>query len=286
MRKLGLACLCALTVLVQAARAGAADGGDAPTAVLGLEALEGAPDSVAAEITDALRQRIAATKGFQLVQGKDLVEVKLVFSCPDEAPACMSQAGKSMGASKLVFGNVKRVGGDFLVTLKLLDVNRGTVESWAAETVPKKKAEPSVYRSLAPAWLATLTGKAAGGSLSVRANVSGAAVSLDGTRVGLTSTEPVTIADVAAGRHEVAVEKSGYTTTKQEFTLAAGQSLPLSLTLSPVSVEVPRPDSGKAGEGGTSEPSGGGEGPSLTRTGFWVALVGTLASAGLALKFG
>ena len=52
------------------------------------------------------------------------------------------------------------------------------------------------------------------------------------------------INDVAPGRHEVAVEKSGYTTTKQEFTLAAGQSLPLSLALSPVSVEVPRPEPG------------------------------------------
>ena len=77
---------------------------------------------MAAEITDALRQRVAATKGYQLLQGKDLVEVKLVFACPDAAPACMSQAGKSLGASKLIFGNVKRAGNDYQVTLKLLDV--------------------------------------------------------------------------------------------------------------------------------------------------------------------
>ena len=60
----------------------------------------------------------------QLLQGKDLVEVKLVFACPDEAPACMSQAGKSLGATKLVFGNVKQAGNDYQVTLKMLDVNR------------------------------------------------------------------------------------------------------------------------------------------------------------------
>src|SRR4051812_31335670 len=84
-----------------------AQSGDISTAVLGFEALDGAPDNVGAEITDALRQRVAATKGYQLVQGKDLVEVKLVFSCPDEAPACMAQAGKSMGATRLIFGNVK-----------------------------------------------------------------------------------------------------------------------------------------------------------------------------------
>ena len=74
-------------------------------------------------------------------------------------------------------------------------------------------------------------------------------------RWGRRAAAPSSIPDVAPGRHEVTVEKSGYTTTKQEFTLAAGQSLPLSLTLSPVSVEVPRPEGGKSIEiGGTGEP--------------------------------
>ena len=101
---------------------------------------------------------------------------------------------------------------------------------------------------MAPAWLAKLSGKG-GGSIQVRANFPGAAVSLDGTQVGTTGANPVVINDVAPGRHEVAVEKSGYTTTKQEFTLAAGQSLPLNLDLSPVSVEVPRPEAGRPAEG-------------------------------------
>jgi hypothetical protein len=268
------------------ARAGEAD---APTVVLGLEALAGAPDSVAAEITDALRQRVAAAKGFQLLQGKDLVEVKLVFACPDEAPACMSAAGKSLGASKLIFGNVKQAGSDYQVTLKLLDVNRAVVESFTADTIPKKRAEPSALRALAPGWMAKLTGKG-GGSIQVRANFHDAAVSLDGTHVGTTGTAPVVINDVAPGHHEIAVEKSGYTTTKQEFTLAAGQTLPLNLTLSPVSVEVPRPEGAGAAGSLSLTPSGEpvDEGGShmLTRAGFWVAAVGALASAGLALKFG
>ena len=126
-----------LTAAGLPSRARAADAGDAPRPCSGIEPLEGAPDAVAAEITDALRQRVAATKGYQLLQGKDLVEVKLVFACPDAAPACMSQAGKSLGADKLIFGNVKRAGNDYQVTLKLLDVSRAVVESFTAETVPQ-----------------------------------------------------------------------------------------------------------------------------------------------------
>ena len=260
---------------------------DSPTVVLGLEALGGSPDSIAAEITDALRQRVAAAKGFQLLQGKDLVEVKLVFACPDEAPACMSQAGKSLGASKLIFGNVKQAGSDYQVTLKLLDVSRAVVEAFTTDMIPKKRADPSGLRSLAPGWMTKLTGKG-GGAITVRANFPDAAVSLDGTHVGTTGSSPVVINDVAPGKHEVAVEKSGYTTTKQEFSLAAGQSLPLNLTLSPVSVEVPRPESGAVAalQEGPGEPLDDGGAHALTRTGFWVAVVGTLASASLALRFG
>src|SRR5258708_40199321 len=120
------------------------------------------------------------------------------------------------------------------MALKLLDVNKVAVETWATEAVSRRKAEPSVFRSLAPSWLSKLTGKGAGGSLQIRANVAGAAVALDGTRVGVTGPDPVAVAEVTPGRHEVAVEKSGYTTAKQEFSLAAGQSLPPSLSLSAV----------------------------------------------------
>jgi hypothetical protein len=271
-----------------------AQSAEVSTAVLGFEAIDGAPDNVAAEITDALRQRVAATKGYQLVQGKDLVEVKLVFSCPDEAPACMAQAGKSMGATRLIFGNVKRSGTDYQVTIKQLDVNRAAVESWATESVPRRRAEPSVFRSLAPAWIAKLSGKGASGSLQIRANVQGAAVSLDGTRVGVTGTQPVVINDVSPGHHEVSVEKSGYTNTKQEFTLAAGQSLPLSLALSPVSVEVgnaPAPPEEtppvlikRPAEAPPPSPEGGSS-HKLSRVSFWVAIVATFATAGAGLKF-
>jgi hypothetical protein len=272
-------------------RSAAAEAGT-PTAVLGFEPLDGVPDALAADVTDALRQRVAATKDYQLLQGKDLVEVKLVFACPDEAPACLSQAGKSLGASKLIYGNVKKTGGDFQVTVKLLDVNRAVVESFTTDTVAGGRANATALRQLAPIWLAKLSGKGSG-TISVRANFPGAAVSLDATRVGVTGTAPVVVSDVSPGKHEVAVEKSGYTTTKQEFTLAAGQSLPLTLDLSPVSVEVPKPEQGGGGAA-THPPAGGGETPGENeggsragaRIGFWVAVAGTVASGVLALKFG
>jgi hypothetical protein len=93
--------------------------------VLGLEPAAGAPEAVATAVTEALRQRVTSSTGYRLVPGKDLVEVKLVFSCPDEAPPCMTQAAQSIGSAKIIFGNVQPVGTDaFIVTLKLLDAER------------------------------------------------------------------------------------------------------------------------------------------------------------------
>jgi hypothetical protein len=288
LRELGTVVL--LLASLPALRAAAAESTEIPTVVLGLEAIDGTPESLAADITDALRQRVAATNDYQLLQGKDLVEVKLVFACPDEAPACMSQAGKSLGASKLIFGNVKRAGNDFQMTLKLLDVNRAVVESFETDTISKQRTDSSSLRQMASAWLAKLGGKG-NGAITVRANFPDAAVSLDGTKVGVTGSDPVVVADVAPGKHEVSVERSGYTTTKQEFTLAAGQSLPLTLTLSPVSVEVPKPEPSPAvveqhHPSEPTEPLPDGSSHTLARTGFWVAVVGALTSTGLALKFG
>ena len=164
--------LCLPALLLTTVLAGPARAADEalPTVVLGLEALDGAPEAVASAITDALRQRVAGTKGYQLLQGKDLVEVKLVFACPDEAPGCMSQAGKTLGAAKLIFGNVKLSGSDYLVTLKLLDVNRGVIESFTADALAKTRADPSALRAVAPAWLAKLSGKG-GGAIRVRSNL-------------------------------------------------------------------------------------------------------------------
>jgi hypothetical protein len=207
----------------------------------------------------------------------------------------MSQAGKSMGASKMIFGNVKRAGADYQVTLKLLDVSKGSVSAWATETVARRKAETQAFRALAPAWLSKLTGKGESGTLQIRASVTGAAVSLDGTHVGVTGTNPVVVPDVAPGRHEVAVEKTGYTTTKQEFTLAAGQNLPLAVSLSPLSVEVGAvdPDGDDTPPVIVKRPSGapeqetssGGNNRTVSKVAFWVAVAGTLVSTGIGLKF-
>ncbi len=257
-------------------------------AVLGLEAID-VPETIAAEVTEALRQKVTTTPGFRLVAGKDLVEIKLVFACSDESSACMAQAGTTLGAGKVIFGNVRRVGGDYMITLKSLDVARTVIEGATSDTVPVKRAEPTAFAARTPRWIAKLTGRETTGAVSVRANVTGAAITLDGIAVGLTDSLPVTIPDVGPGRHLIAAEKQGYSAAKTEFPLAAGQNLPLGLTLSPLLAAAGATEPVIVRRAPDETPgvvtTGGGQ-TNLARVGFWTALVGAATSAALALKFG
>src|SRR5258706_7542148 len=94
--------ICGAAMLVAAAGVARAE---PSVAVLGIEPVD-VPDASAVQLTDALRQRAAATGGVRLVQGKDLVEMKMIFGCDGETPACMAQAGKSLGADKLLYGTL------------------------------------------------------------------------------------------------------------------------------------------------------------------------------------
>jgi hypothetical protein len=197
--------------------------GEATISVLGLEPAAGAPEAVATAVTEAIRQRVTGTSGYRLVAGRDLVEVKLVFSCPDEAPACMTQAAQSIGASKLVFGNLQPVGTDaYLVTLKLLDADRGVVEGWTSEQITKAQAAPAALRAPAQKWFAALTGQGALGTIKITGGVVGASVWLDGTQIGLIGGDGLTLSGITGGSHDLVVSKAGYEKFERKVTVAAG----------------------------------------------------------------
>jgi hypothetical protein len=265
---------------------------DVPLAVLGIEATE-APDALAASLTDALRQRVGGTKGYRLVPGRDLVEVKLVFSCPDEAPSCMAQAGKSLGATKLIFGSVKKSIGDrFLVTLKLLDANRGIVDAFVAEEITKAQSTGPAIRGPVQKWFGTLTGQGGAGIIKVRNDVIGASLALDGNPSGTMGTEDFVLSGVSPGKHEVTLTKPGYEQVRKEVTVASGETAQVDLKMTRLpaatSTVVPPPES----TGGTRpadtqtvvRDSTGSN--TWVKTATWVVFGAGVASIALGVKFG
>jgi hypothetical protein len=293
--------LATAAVIASLALDGTARAADSTMAILGIEAAEGAPESVAVALTDALRQRASGERGLRLVAGRELLAIKIMFSCPDEAPSCMADAAKGLGANKLIFGSVKKSAGDgYVVTLKLLDAARRQIDNYVAEPISAGLATPGSIRGPVQKWFATLMGQSALGTIRVRGDVPGTAIALDGQPIGVIGSEDLLHSNVPAGRREIVASKPGYAPVRRDVTVSAGNTTDVTIQMASASGS-PFPIPGGGG-GSMGEPSLGGTpvspddptrlSASLRDTGrgglklaSWSTLVTSLTGFGLALKF-
>lgn len=274
--------LCAAGAL-QTPLAGAAE---TTVAVLGIEATDDAPEAVATALTDALRTRVSSSSGFKLVPGKDLVELKLIFACPDEAPTCMADVGKSLGAGKLLFGGVKKASGDsFVVTLKLLDVARKQVDALVAEQITRAQSAPGAIKVPVQKWFATLTGQEALGTLRLLGDVPGTAVQLDGSPVGALGAEPLLLNNIAAGRHELLGSKPGFAPVRQTVEVAGGGTAEVRLDLGASPAGGTGATSARPDLSLRADSAPGRQGNSGLRAAGWATLVAGAISFIPAIKF-
>jgi hypothetical protein len=207
-------------------------------AVLGVEPID-VPEALAQQLTDALRQRAAGTPGIRAVQGKDLIEIKMVFGCDQEQPVCMAQAGRTLGADKLLYGTLRKAGrggAQVAVSLKLLDVKAGTVEHSVAETVGKKELAAGNVMGTAAKWFAELVPAEAKPILTVTSEPSGATVTVDDKQAGRT---PITLRDLSPGAHTVSVSAAGRVTQTRTVELRNGATTDLSISLEAERVTPP-----------------------------------------------
>ena len=221
--------LAALLALLVASTASAA--GDVSVAVLGLEPVD-VPEPLAQQLTDALRQRASSTGGVRMVQGKDLIEVKMVFGCDGELPACMAQAGKTLGADKLLYGTVKKGANKTTVTvaLKLLDVKTAVVEKFVNDTVQKRELAGNNVNSVAGRWFGQLLEVESKPTLTVTSDPSGGNVTVDGNSYGRT---PLTLRDLTPGPHTVVVTMAGRQSVTRQVELRSGGTHDVVATLDP-----------------------------------------------------
>lgn len=263
--------------------------GSAPVAVLGLDAADGAPVTVANSITDALKQRVSAAKGFKLMPGKDLMEVKLIFSCPDEAPSCMAQAAKSLGVEKLIFGSVKKSADGYLVTLKMLDASKGRVDAWVAEQIARSQATAPGLRGPVQKWFATLSGVGTTGSIRISSDVPGASVLLDGLPVGITTEEALEMGGITSGRHEIVLSKPGYEPVRKDVNVVAGEVATMKTTMDSIGAPTaPGPSDATASPGQGQGPGQGQEAATEDDSNSTMKLAtwGTLGAGAVAMALG
>jgi hypothetical protein len=200
-------------------------------AVLGLEVIEESdtPDPKAAAyaeaLTDALRQRARLSSGpFTLAPGSDksLVEMKLLSGC-DEGNACMADIGTELTADRLVYGHVQKAGGNYQVTLKLLNVENKSIERTTSDLAPIADSGNAAITALGKKLYAKITGVTNQGTLIVRANVLQGEVLLDGERRATLSGGTARLEGLAAGDYKLVVEADCYLAYEGKVSVEGGK---------------------------------------------------------------
>lgn len=102
--------------------------------------LADADKGVPALLTDTLAQQVSIDSGCQVMTQADVTEM-LDFeaakaACGDGGDSCLSEIGLALGAERVVGGSLGRLGNDFILNARLMNVKSGVVESRAEQVVP------------------------------------------------------------------------------------------------------------------------------------------------------
>lgn len=198
--------------------------------VLGVES-EGLPDALTQAISDGIRSRAEAC-GWKLIPGGDLVEMKLVFCVGEEGAGCLARAGKSLGAQKLIYGQMTARQGEVLVRLSFLDVEKGIVERTVEESMPKLDATVERLVEFGQRWALELAGRSgAGGALRLNVQPAGAQVYVDGRSVGVAGTWPLMVDAVEPGQRVLEAKLLGHAPWLEMVFVKAGETVKIDVLL-------------------------------------------------------
>jgi len=216
--------------------------GKPTVAILGLEVIDDGtgldPKSTrfAKELTEDLRQRPKAGTGpFVLAPGtdKDLLELKLLTKCENEAKDCMLAIAKDLGAAWLIYGKVEKRSTGYQISLKLLNVGTKAFDRSISDILLYADSTGAARAAAAKRYFAKLTGATGQGTLVVKADVARGTIFLDGEAKGNLVNGAVQLAGLAEGRYSLRVEAEGRKPYETKITIAAGEATAIAVTFEP-----------------------------------------------------
>lgn len=196
----------------------------------------GLDPALGGELTHLISKELEGIPGARVVTRDDIEAMlklesdKQLLGCSDDT-GCLVEIGGALGVSYLVAGSVGQLGGTFIISLRLIDPARGSVEHRLTEsfTASQEQLMGAVRHAARE-----LVGVAADqpGALRLTSNENGAALFIDGERVGLLPTAPV--GELGAGRHAVRVAKEDFLDWSSDVYVDPGAETSLAARLQPV----------------------------------------------------
>jgi hypothetical protein len=262
----------------------AADAAREKIAVLGIETRdEGDARSqqrtaaLARALTEGMRQRADMPgTGYEIApnSSKELLELKLLSDCIDEAPECMAAIGRDLGADVVLFGNIEhKKDGAYAIWVRSLSVaSKKAGPHSLVKTIPGNEVSEEAMRKLAvQLFPETARTPLRDTTLVVETNVIAGTILVNGVARGsVTPKRATVIRGLAPGQAKITIEASGYVGPATMVTIREGEPARATVTLEEARAGVSPPLDPIPAEAPEAEAPG-----KTARVLFWTSLVAT-----------
>ncbi len=196
---------------------------------------QGIEAAAAQTLTDLLTGKLRDLGLFEVTSSEDIRNMlafqadKRMVGCESDVK-CLVEIGGALGVEYLVAGTVGKLGGTYLLSLRLIHIERAKVEGSASVNADGLDKEMIDEMGRAVRRLTRALRRGRSGFVSVTSNEEGARVMLDGKLVGAT---PLPLLKVPGGLHDVELEKEGFVTWAGEVQVAPGEQAPVHAMMVP-----------------------------------------------------
>ena len=196
-------------------------------AILELDNKGGMTNAECSLLSDTIRQEFFSSNRYRVVDRNNMDQIlkEQGFQLQDcTSQECAVQVGKLLGVEKMVVGTVGKLGQIFVVSLQLINVETGEIDSMASDKCPCTVEElldqiKTLAQRISGGEKTAALEKTKLGSLEISASVSNALVYLNGKMVGSTPLAPQSL---SPGRYEIRISKEGYAEWKKSAEIKAG----------------------------------------------------------------
>jgi len=248
-------------------------------AVLGLEVIDATPTAadtqVAKDLTDGLRARAHLPSGpYSLVANgeKELIDLKLVTNCDSEAKDCMAQIGQQLSAELLLYGNLKKDGKQYQVSMHLLDVAKKSRKDTTV-TIPASESNGAAVQGWAKTIYTRLTGdtSSAGATLVVKlSNAERGTILINNEPRGNITNGSGTVTGLEGKSYHVTIESDGFRRYEKDVSLSSNKTETVNVELEKGG-EILGGTGGNGGNGGNNGPGDKDKGGS--NNGLWTGVL-------------
>lgn len=238
-------------------------------AVMDLSAAGVSPD-LAATVTSLVATELERQEVFNVVSKAEIRAMltheaeKQALGC-DAGASCMGDLGNALGVRYLVSGSLGKVGDSYTLNLALTDTQASKVEGRVSESAKEQNKLLEVAARSSKVLVAKILADRQA-TLLVTTAEKGATVKIDGQAVGVT---PLPRRKIAWGPHLLEVEKTGFVTAIEDFTVLTKGIVERQVTM------IPSPDFLGSYEGGAKK----------MRIGAWISTGVAVVALGTAAYF-